>query len=199
MDKFYIEDAAGGFGFFPYNTINDYDQWSQEFRLSGEAERSALDTGRVLPRHDLGHVSVGRRRADPRRHQRHAEDVDVWRSRFTQLVGLRAGRVRPHRAMDGGRGAPLVAGRQGPGYAAGLRGRARGSTAGRAVQHRRRRDPEIDTIDYGDYAARLQLNFKPVDGTLLYGSINRGIKGGNWSLDPLGGVPMRTCSMTKKC
>ena len=39
MDKFYIEDAGGGFGFFPYNTINDYDQWSQEFRLSGDAER----------------------------------------------------------------------------------------------------------------------------------------------------------------
>ena len=35
----------------------------------------------------------------------------------------------------------------------------------------------------------LQLNFKPVDGTLLYASFNRGIKGGNWSLDPLGGVP----------
>ena len=49
--------------------------------------------------------------------------------------------------------------------------------------------PGIDTIDYGDYAARLQLNFKPVDGTLLYASFNRGIKGGNWSLDPLGGVP----------
>ncbi len=39
MDKYYIEDAGGGFGFFPYNTINDYDQWSQEFRLSGDAER----------------------------------------------------------------------------------------------------------------------------------------------------------------
>ena len=49
--------------------------------------------------------------------------------------------------------------------------------------------PGIDTIDYGDYAARLQLNFRPVDGTLLYASFNRGIKGGNWSLDPLGGVP----------
>jgi iron complex outermembrane receptor protein len=48
--------------------------------------------------------------------------------------------------------------------------------------------PGVDTIDYGDYAARLQLNFRPMDGTLLYASYNRGIKGGNWSLDPLGGV-----------
>jgi iron complex outermembrane receptor protein len=48
--------------------------------------------------------------------------------------------------------------------------------------------PGIDTIDYGDYAARVQLNWVPADDTLLYASFNRGIKGGNWSLDPLGGV-----------
>ncbi len=46
MDKFYIEDAGGGFGFFPYNTINDYDQWSQELRLSGDAERLRWTGGR---------------------------------------------------------------------------------------------------------------------------------------------------------
>jgi outer membrane receptor protein involved in Fe transport len=48
--------------------------------------------------------------------------------------------------------------------------------------------PGLDDIDYGDYAARLQLNYVPSDATLLYVSANRGIKGGNWSLDPLGGV-----------
>ena len=49
--------------------------------------------------------------------------------------------------------------------------------------------PGLDKIDYGDCAARLQLNWRPTDGALLYASYNRGIKGGNWSLDPLGGVP----------
>ena len=34
MDKFYVEDAAGGLAFFPYNTINSYDQWSEELRLA---------------------------------------------------------------------------------------------------------------------------------------------------------------------
>ena len=48
--------------------------------------------------------------------------------------------------------------------------------------------PDIDTIDYGDWAARAQINWKPADGTLLYLAYNRGIKGGNWSLDPLGAV-----------
>jgi len=38
----------------------------------------------------------------------------------------------------------------------------------------------VDEIDYSDVAARLQLNYKAGD-TLIYGSINRGIKGGNWS------------------
>ena len=45
MDKFYIEDAGGGFGFFPYNTINSYEQWSQELRLSGERDRLRWQLG----------------------------------------------------------------------------------------------------------------------------------------------------------
>jgi iron complex outermembrane receptor protein len=48
--------------------------------------------------------------------------------------------------------------------------------------------PGIDTIDYGDWAGRVQLNFKPSDDALVYLAYNRGIKGGNWSLDPLGFV-----------
>ena len=60
MHKFYIEDSAGGFGFFPYNTVNDYDQFSQEFRLSGVERQDALAGGRLLPRHDLGYVPVRR-------------------------------------------------------------------------------------------------------------------------------------------
>jgi iron complex outermembrane receptor protein len=38
-----------------------------------------------------------------------------------------------------------------------------------------------DRIRYGDWAGRLQVNFIPNDDVLLYASINRGIKGGNWS------------------
>jgi iron complex outermembrane receptor protein len=48
--------------------------------------------------------------------------------------------------------------------------------------------PGIDDIDYGDYAARAQINWKAAQKTLLYAAFSRGIKGGNWSLDPLGGV-----------
>ncbi len=38
-----------------------------------------------------------------------------------------------------------------------------------------------DTVDYGDYAARLQLNWKPSSDLLLFTSYNRGIKGGNYN------------------
>ena len=47
---------------------------------------------------------------------------------------------------------------------------------------------DLDEIDYGDWAARAQINWKPTDDALLYLAYNRGIKGGNWSLDPLGAV-----------
>lgn len=40
---------------------------------------------------------------------------------------------------------------------------------------------DVPYIDYGDFAARLQLNWNVNDQTLLFLSYNRGIKGGNWS------------------
>jgi iron complex outermembrane receptor protein len=40
-----------------------------------------------------------------------------------------------------------------------------------------------NTIDYGDYAARIQLDWRASDDTLLFASYNRGIKGGNWSVN----------------
>jgi iron complex outermembrane receptor protein len=47
-------------------------------------------------------------------------------------------------------------------------------------------NPGADKVDYGDWAGRLALNYELSDSTILFGSINRGIKGGNWSL---GGSP----------
>ena len=41
-----------------------------------------------------------------------------------------------------------------------------------------------DKINYGDVAARAQLNYKPHQDLLFYLSYNRGIKGGNWSPAP---------------
>ncbi len=38
-----------------------------------------------------------------------------------------------------------------------------------------------DEVDYGDYAARLQLDYRASDTTLIFASWNRGIKGGNFA------------------
>tara|TARA_R110002110_G_scaffold406421_1_gene626563 strand:- start:413723 stop:416134 length:2412 start_codon:yes stop_codon:yes gene_type:complete len=40
---------------------------------------------------------------------------------------------------------------------------------------------DTDEIDYGDWAGRLQLDWRVNDDTLAYASINRGIKGGNYA------------------
>ena len=45
-------------------------------------------------------------------------------------------------------------------------------------------NPGVNRIHYGDYAARVSLNWKPQTGMLLFASYNRGIKGGNWTLSP---------------
>ncbi|MWV28672.1 TonB-dependent receptor [Erythrobacter sp. GH3-10] len=42
--------------------------------------------------------------------------------------------------------------------------------------------PGVNREKYGDWAARVSLNFQATPDTLLFASWNRGIKGGNWSL-----------------
>ena len=42
--------------------------------------------------------------------------------------------------------------------------------------------PGVNREVYGDWAARVSLNFQLTPSTLLFASWNRGIKGGNWSL-----------------
>jgi iron complex outermembrane receptor protein len=42
-------------------------------------------------------------------------------------------------------------------------------------------NPGVDEIDYGDWAGRLALTYGMSESTIIFGSINRGIKGGNWS------------------
>ena len=38
-----------------------------------------------------------------------------------------------------------------------------------------------DEVDFGDFAGRLQLDWRLSDDTLVFASVNRGIKGGNWA------------------
>ena len=190
MDKFYIEDAGGGFGFFPYNTVDDVRAMVAGAAAVRRARAVALAARRLLPRHDVGHVPVRAGRADPGRHQRHADrcrpsaiiDSKNWSAfgqvefdlaaQWTLIAGLRWSQDDKHLDMrrifaDVPEGVP----------------------ADRNVQHRQCRDPghrqhRLRRLR-GARAAQLEARRR---AHLLYASFNRGIKGGNWSLDPLGAV-----------
>lgn len=195
LDKFYIEDAAGGFETlaglsFVYTTVADFEQWSQEFRFSGSSDRVRWQVGAyyldmnwdTFQRVDGGLALGGE--SDTQNLSTYGQiDATNWSAfgqvevdlaeRWTLIGGLRWSQDDKDLEMrqvyaDVPEGVP--------------------PTEVRNVDDIAIAIPGIDVIDYGDYAARLQLNFKPDEDTLVYAAYNRGIKGGNWSLDPLGFV-----------
>lgn len=190
LSKFYIEDAAGGLGYFPYNTIVDYDQWSQELRLSGGAQEFRWQVGAYYL--DMtwdtyqnvgGALFLG-------------GTSDTQNLSTFGLIDSTNASVFAQAELDLGERVTLIAG-------------LRWSRDDKELALRRVYEdvpngisptevfnladagiPGLDEINYDDYAARLQLNFKPSDDVLLYAAFNRGIKGGNWSLDPSGAVAL---------
>jgi iron complex outermembrane recepter protein len=188
LNKFYIEDAGAGFGFFPYNTITEYDQWSQELRLSGDRERLRWQVGAYYldMKWDTfqtmaGALILGGTSDTQRISTVGIVDSTNWSTfgqvefdlapRWTLITGLRWSqddkRLRMNRVYeDVPEGVPPT---------------ETFNIDDVAI-------PGIGRIDYGDYAARAQINFRATPDALVYAAFNRGIKGGNWSLDPLGAV-----------
>jgi iron complex outermembrane receptor protein len=190
LDKFYLEDAAGGLGYFPYNTVVDYRQWSQELRLSGGEQQFRWQLGAyyldmkwdtfqsVAGALYLGGTSDTQKLStmgliDSTNASLFAQAEYDLTEEFTMIAGLRWSRDEKDLALR--RVYEDVPNGVAPTEVFNL------AAAG---------IPGIDTIDYDDYAARLQLNFVPNDDNLLYAAFNRGIKGGNWSLDPSGAVAL---------
>jgi iron complex outermembrane receptor protein len=191
LDKFYIEDAAGGLFFFPYNTIVSDKQWSEELRLSGERSgfrwqvgayyldmnwdtfqsvQGSTITGSGTDQHKISTYGL----IDSRNWSVFGQTEWDFADRWTLVTGLRWSQDNKSLKMrrvdeDAGAGVP--------------------PTEVFNIADLTSSYPGINKIDYGDWAARLQVNFKPIEHQLLYLSFNRGIKGGNWSLDPLGAVP----------
>lgn len=187
MDKFYVEDAAGGLAFFPYNTVTSYDQVSQEFRLANAEGEFRWQFGAyyldmtwdtfqsVQGAAILGGTSDTQKMStfgiiDSKNWSVFGQiEVDIAEN-WTLVTGLRWSQDDKELDMrrvfeDVPQGVPPT-----------------------QVFDDDIDAPGIDEIDYGDWAARAQLNWKPTDDALLYLAYNRGIKGGNWSLDPLGAV-----------
>lgn len=187
MSKFYEEDAAGGLFFFPFQTFNDYKQWSQELRVSGASSRARWQVGAYYLNIDFdgGFKVAGEALTGAPDGLLVADtvlDSSNWSvfsqvefdltSKFTAIAGLRWSQDDKHiRFSEQGFNLPGVP----------------DGTVLFDFADAIAADPAFaghDRIDYGDFAARAQLNYTPNDDMLVFAAFNRGIKGGNWSPSP---------------
>jgi iron complex outermembrane recepter protein len=188
LEKDYLEDAGGGFGFFPYNTIADFDQFSQELQMSGEGEKMRWQLGAYFldMTWDLGQSVAGALILGGTSDTQRMETFSTIDSSNWSIYGQAEFDLTPELTLIGG-----LRWSQDDKEIAMLRvfqDVPQGVPPTEVFNIASVPIPGIDEIDYGDIAARLQLNWALTDDTLLYASFNRGIKGGNWSIDPLGAV-----------
>ena len=195
FDKYYTEDADAtpiDFLHFPFDPIADFESWTQELRLSGETERmrwtvggfyfdqdmdnSVFVSGIILTGSPTGEILATYKQKSENWSIFGQAEFDLT-EQLTFIAGVRWSEddknidyastftdVDPagYAIMEATFGIPETVFRAGPflAYNPGL-------------------DPTA-TINYNDWAARFQLDYRPNDDTLLFASVNRGIKGGNW-------------------
>lgn len=184
VDKFYQEDACGGLCFFPFTTIADFSQWSQEFRLSGQTERTRWQAGVYYLdiRSETENIVEGETiTGSPMGIIQSLIDIDStnWsifgqiEYDFTETLTLIAGYRWSQDDKD-------LAFQQ---FSFNMedQGIPSGSILFDLQDQAVGQFADVPTIDFGDYAARLQLNWRTGEDTLWFIGWNRGIKGGNWT------------------
>jgi iron complex outermembrane receptor protein len=198
LDKFYTEDADGTPAtIIEFTTINDLKQWSQELRFSGEADSFRWQVGGYYlhVKQDASGKTVGAPvfsvsdellnagiinavGSAPAITQTYKLTSKNWSlfaqaeydltDQFTLIAGLRYSQDDKKLLFDSIYSDDEV----------GITGIPQFNlqdaiaAAGGGSQ---------DKVDYGDYAARLELDYKLNPDTLLFAAYNRGIKGGNFS------------------
>lgn len=174
-DKVYLEDAdARPAPIFLFGADSDHKQWSQEFRLSGEGERSRWQTGLYYLSFEQenaatvrGFIASGGGGQNGGFDMQNSLDATNW-SVFGQYE------------YDLGETLTLVTGYRWSqddkdfSYAG-----QRILDFGAGFESVLEADYE-DKIDYGDWAARVQLDWRPAENVLAFAAWNKGIKGGNW-------------------
>lgn len=202
LDKFYLEDADGTASavtgaVFEFSTDAEYSQWSQEFRLSGETEQVRWQVGAYylsieadLVSNVTGNVLTGPVfNTTDSTTELESTNWSVFgqvefdlSDQFTLIGGYRWSQddkditfqnvsddLNADGSDDGVPGSLIYQIENGVEF---------DSRSGTPVITAR---PGVDTIDYGDYAARIQLDYRANEDSLYFVSYNRGIKGGNWS------------------
>jgi iron complex outermembrane receptor protein len=192
LDKNYIEDAGGGLVFFPFQTIAHHKQWSHEARFSGHTPRARWQVGAYYldmdfhGEFDASGAAFTGADTDAARIQGithlnsknwsiFGQGEHDFTPQLTGIVGLRWS--QDHKKITF--------------TTLGFNMESLGVPNGGVIfdfADQIAANPEFagdDRIDYGDVAARAQLNYKPNRNLLAYLSYNRGIKGGNWSPSPV--------------
>lgn len=190
LDKEYLEDAGGGLFFFPYETNTGFESFSQEFRLASDSGDLRWQAGAYyLDMTTDSFQSVagaaileGVAQTDSARQETTASvDAENWSvfgqveydftDQITVIGGLRWSDDQKDFSLTQIYAEPDV-----------------GIPPTQVFDIQDLGMSGLDQIDYDDFAARLQLNYVTQNDTLFYVSWNRGIKGGNWSVDPLGAI-----------
>ncbi|NIB42607.1 TonB-dependent receptor [Pseudomaricurvus alkylphenolicus] len=193
MDKEYLEDAGGGLFFFPYEVNTEFESFSQEIRLSGEGEGVRWQTGAYYL--DMTTDNYQRVQGAAILEGAGASTDTAIQDTFAEVDSTNWS-VFAQVEFDISEQLTLIAGARYSEDDKSIDFTQFYEESGAGIARSQVFDistvdlNDIDDIDYSDYAARLQLNYTTEEGTLIYGSINRGIKGGNWSVDPLGGVAL---------
>ena len=182
MEKSSREDGGGGVIPFGFETYADYEQWSQEFRLSGEGDNYrwqvgayyldmtndtlAVVGGPIVTGFEDGIIDGFANIESTNWSLFGQGEYDIG-DYLTLIAGYRW-------SQDDKKIDFLNVARSGMDVPDGttlfdLEDSAVGEFA------------DVPKIDYGDYALRLQVNWMPTEDSLVFLSYNRGIKGGNWS------------------
>ena len=187
IHKDYFEDAGGGFiPNFPYNPVADTSQFSQELRLSGSQDRFRWQVGGYyLDLEIVGSDYVsgefvtllpeGRIDADWNLDSKNwsvfgQAEFDLT-EQLTFTGGLRYSQDdKSYSLSNTSRGDGLIDALSGEFVPPDIE-----------LFNSAWFSSDLTEIDYGDFAVRAQLDWRPNDDLLVFAAFNRGIKGGNFT------------------
>jgi iron complex outermembrane receptor protein len=195
LDKFYTEDGDGiPAPVIEFTTLAEFEQFSQEIRLSKESDRIRWQAGLYFL--DMETSAGAITRGAPAAGEAQANGVSVADSETAGVVQdyvleSENWSVFGQFEYDLTDALTLILGARYSQDDKNLRFKTRLDVPANPAQNI---DPlfdlnaavaagggDQDTIDYSDYAARVQLDYRMNDDTLVFASWNRGIKGGNFA------------------
>ena len=191
LDKVYAEDAGGGLFFFPYTSPTEFESFSQEIRLSADndgfrwqAGAYYLDMSTENSQYVQGVAIL----------EGAGASTDSAKQQTFSKVNAENTSIFGQLELDMSEKVTLIAGVRWSDddkdidFTATYEELEAGINLSQVFDISQVSIDGIDKIEYDDFAARLQINYAVDEDTLIFASWNRGIKGGNWSIDPLGTV-----------